>query len=62
MFYIIFFNINANKKTIAKEKLYKRILTGIREIHPNFNIGVSTGLHDWNTWAIPYRHLEVRTK
>lgn len=44
------------KKTIAKEKLYKHILSRIREIHPNFNIGVSTGLHDWNTWTIPYRH------
>ena len=44
------------KKTIAKEKLYKHILKRIREIHPNFNIGVSTGLHEWNTWTIPYRH------
>lgn len=44
------------KKTIAKEKLYKHILIRIREIHHNFNIGVSTGLHDWNTWTIPYRH------
>ena len=44
------------KKTIAKEKLYKHILGKIREIHPNFNIGVSTGLYDWNTWTIPYRH------
>lgn len=44
------------KKTIAKEKLYKHILKRIREVHPNFNIGVSTGLHDWNTWTIPYRH------
>lgn len=44
------------KKTIAKEKLYKHILKRIREIHPNFNIGVSTGLHDKNSWTISYRH------
>lgn len=44
------------KKTIAKEKLYRHILKQIREIHPNFNIGVSTALHDWNNWNIPYRH------
>ena len=44
------------KKTRAKEKLYKHILNKIKEIHPNFNIGVSTGLHKWNTWTIPYRH------
>lgn len=44
------------KKTVAKEKLYNHILKRIREIHPNFNIGISTGLHSWNTWTIPYRH------
>lgn len=44
------------KKTIAKEKLYKHILKKIREIHPYFNIGISTGLRNWNTWTIPYRH------
>ena len=31
------------KKTIAKEKLYKRISQRIRSIYPNFNIGISTG-------------------
>ena len=44
------------KKTIAKEKLYKHILKRIKDIHPHFNIGISTGLHEWNTWTIPYRH------
>lgn len=44
------------KKTIAKEKLYKHILNRIRKVHPNFNIGISTELHNWNTWTIPYRH------
>ena len=31
------------KRTIAKEKLYKYILSEIRTIHPGFNIGVKTG-------------------
>ncbi len=44
------------KKTIAKHKLYKHILNRIREIHPNFNIGVSTGLNNMDAWTIPYRH------
>ena len=44
------------EKTIAKEKLYKHILKQIKDIHPHFNIGISTGLHEWNTWTIPYRH------
>jgi len=46
------------KRTIAKEKLYKAILTRVRLVRPNFNIGVSTG-HDGklsNRWHMPYRH------
>ena len=27
------------KRTIAKEKLYKKILENIKDIHPNFNVG-----------------------
>ena len=30
------------KRTIAKEKLYKYILSEIRTIHPGFNIGVKS--------------------
>lgn len=46
------------KTTIAKEKLYKVILKHIREIYPNFNIGISTGLRGniRNRWLDPYRH------
>ncbi|WP_375579040.1 DUF3800 domain-containing protein [Marivirga tractuosa] len=46
------------KRTIAKEKVYKFINQKIREIRPNFNIGISTGIdHDpLNRFTHPYRH------
>ena len=46
------------KKTIAKEELYKHILSEIRKIKPNFNVGVSTGLNSIpeNKWLFPYLH------
>lgn len=46
------------KRTIAKEKLYKHILKRICDIHPNFNIGVSTGFRgiDNPHWNSPYEH------
>jgi hypothetical protein len=44
------------KRTIAKEKLYKHILSNIRQIIPHFNIGVSTGGANENRWNGPYRH------
>jgi len=46
------------KRTRAKEKVYKAILYEIRSIHPNFNIGISTGDggNIINRWAHPYRH------
>ena len=46
------------KRTIAKEELYKQINRRIREIHPNFNIGISTGIKDdkSNYWRHSYRH------
>lgn len=44
------------KRTVAKEKLYKHILARIRAIHPNFNIGISTGGDYAGRWAQPYRH------
>lgn len=46
------------KRTIAKEKLYKHINGRIREIYPNFNIGVSTSYQGdvSNRWIQPYRH------
>lgn len=46
------------KRTIAKEKLYKTIQEEIASIHPNFNIGVSTGAHEreYPHWSSPYEH------
>ncbi|MDA1014109.1 MAG: DUF3800 domain-containing protein [Planctomycetota bacterium] len=46
------------KRTIAKEKLYKHILSRVRQIYPNFNIGISTGIQGdrGNRWRHPYRH------
>ena len=46
------------KKTIAKEKLYKHILSEIRKIHKNFNIGISTGYRssDNPSWEHAYSH------
>jgi len=46
------------KRTIAKEKLYKAILAEIKTIHPNFNIGINTGLGGefGQFWESPYRH------
>ena len=51
------------KRTIAKEKLYKHILSKIKELRPNFNIGISTGknlLED--RWEHPYRHWKFQPK
>lgn len=46
------------KKTIAKEKLYKTIYEEINKIHPNFNIGISTGSRNIENphWESPYEH------
>lgn len=46
------------KKTKAKDELYKVINKNIREIYPNFNIGISTGIHgnNQNIWLHEYRH------
>jgi len=46
------------KRTIAKERVYKHINTKIRDLYPNFNIGISTGHGDdaANRWTHPYRH------
>ncbi|MGN6439438.1 MAG: DUF3800 domain-containing protein [Agriterribacter sp.] len=49
------------KRTIAKEKLYKYINSKIREIRPNFNIGISTGISDKaDYWQHPYRHWSFK--
>lgn len=46
------------KRTIAKEKLYKKINKRIRNIYPGFNIGITTGTKGdkTNYWKHPYRH------
>lgn len=51
------------KRTIAKEKLYKHIRKRISEIHPNFNIGVSTGDRGFSNphWENPYEHWLFRS-
>lgn len=51
------------KRTIAKEKLYKYINNKIREIKPNFNIGISTGIDTIeDRWNHPYRHWKFTPK
>ncbi len=46
------------KKTVAKERLYKHILSRIRKIYPGFNVGITTGQQGdrANRWRHPYRH------
>ncbi len=46
------------RRTRAKEVLYKSILGHVRNLHPNFNPGISTGQRGdpTNRWADPYRH------
>jgi hypothetical protein len=52
------------KRTIAKEKLYRHILSRIRQVYPNFNIGETTGLQNdiTNRWQHPYRHWKLIPK
>ncbi|MEN8833419.1 MAG: DUF3800 domain-containing protein [Pacificibacter sp.] len=52
------------KRTIAKEKLYKRMNAQIRAIYPNFNIGNSTGQAKGpsDKWSHPYRHWRFKPK
>lgn len=47
-----------SKRTRAKERVYKAINWNIREIYPNFNIGITTGQADGeeDRWRHPYRH------
>lgn len=45
-------------RTIAKERVYRHILARIRQLYPNFNIGISTGSRGdvGHRWSDPYRH------
>jgi hypothetical protein len=46
------------KRTLAKERLYRAMNRRVRELHPNFNVGISTGLRGApsNLWHDRYRH------
>ncbi len=45
------------KRTLVKLKLYKHINARIREIYPNFNIGVTTPIRlPSDSWTQVYRH------
>lgn len=49
------------KRTIIKEKLYKYINSKIRELHPGFNIGESTGISQIEErWTLPYSHWSFK--
>ena len=52
------------KRTIAKEKVYKHISQRIRDIYPNFNIGITRGKEgdSRNYWNHPYRHWSFKPK
>ena len=46
------------KRTVAKEQLYRTILSKICEIKPRFNVGVTTSIGGdlTNSWRLPYLH------
>lgn len=48
--------VRRGKRTVAKEKLYDHIRTRICRMHPNFNIGITTGGGREGRWTQPYRH------
>lgn len=52
------------KRTIAKDKVYKHISKRIRQIYPNFNIGITTGKKGEfeNILHMPYRHWVFKGK
>jgi len=44
-------------RTKLKEQLYKHINQKIRELHPGFNVGISTGVTELSDrWSDAYRH------
>ena len=46
------------RRTRAKEKLYRHILSEVRRMPPGFNVGVTTGTRgdEYGRWNQPYRH------
>ena len=51
-------------KTLARLKVYQQINNRIRQLYPNFNIGITTGHQgDYaNRWHHPYRHWKFQSK
>jgi uncharacterized protein DUF3800 len=51
-------------KTLARLKVYKHINKRIRDLYPNFNVGITTGHHGdrANRWHHAYRHWNFRAK
>ncbi len=48
---------NVGKRTLVKLKLYKHINARIREIYPNFNIGITPPIRlSSDSWTQAYRH------
>jgi len=51
------------KRTILKLKLYKHINAKIRELYPDFNIGISTPIkNESDRWFQIYRHWSFKPK
>lgn len=52
------------RRTVAKANMYQTISTRIRQIYPNFNIGITTGISGSraNRWLHPYRHWCFRPR
>ena len=51
------------KRTILKLKLYKHINSKIRELYPDFNIGISTPIKtEKDRWLQIYRHWSFKPK
>jgi len=52
------------RRTVAKETLYKSIVTHVRALRANFNFGKSTGMDGELTalWMHPYRHWSFKQR
>jgi len=57
-------NKRRGRRTIAKEKLYKHVLTQIRTIKPHFHPKISTACEPFpeGAWSMPYRHWLFKSK
>jgi len=51
------------RRTVAKETLYKHVLSHIKDMYPNFDIGKSTSMeNEEDTWLYEYRHWRFLPK